>query len=99
MSSQTAFANASVPGVSPESSIAAVQLISHDASMSAAMMSAAGSSGPPPAASAVTAASAQISVQDSSPASLMASSQMLKAALSHALLRESTHGSYSFFLQ
>lgn len=52
---QTASAKASVPGVNPDESTADSQLISHDASMSAAMTSPAGSSGPPPAASAVAA--------------------------------------------
>merc|ERR1719352_118375 len=96
---QTAFANASVPGANPDESTADSQLISHDASMSAAMTSPAGSPGPPPAASAVAAASKQISVQDFSPAFLMASSQISRALFSHALLRDSLQGLYNFLSQ
>merc|ERR1711912_51344 len=59
------------------------------------MTSPAGSSGPPPAASAVAAASKQISVQDFSPAFLMASSQISRALFSHALLRDFLQGLYT----
>jgi len=91
MSLHTSSANASVPGVRPDST-AASQSASHAIPISAAIASPTGSSGPPPAASAVTAASEQISAQLSAPASLIASSQISKALLSQLVRREHTHG-------